>query len=150
MLGTLHQPGGASRGGACCSHTLTMLPSWQPTCMPFLPCSTAQLTVVRRTGMHHTPAIVLPAQLHHGESPNPASALISAGTQAQSRAEVVQKDIDKNGLGEAICKRADDLPAAVVVMAASSRGKRIRFVLGPTTEYCVGRCAHPVLVYHCS
>ena len=69
--------------------------------------------------------------------------------QAQSKAEVVQKDIDKNALGEAICKRADDLPAAVVAMAASSRGKRIRYVLGPTTEYCVGRCAHPVLVYHC-
>ena len=87
-----------------------------------------------------TQAEITSTQLH---------ALTQACSQAQSRTEVVQIDIDKNALGEVICKRADALPAAVVAMAASSRGKRIRYVLGPTTEYCVGRCAHPVLVYHC-
>ena len=113
-------------------HTLTQLP---------VPCSLYLLLLLLPTSCKLACPFWINATLC-------ASLTIAAAVQAQGKAEVVQLDINKNGLGEAICKHANDLPAAMVVMAASSRGKRIRYVLGPTTEYCVGRCAHPVLVYH--
>ena len=66
--------------------------------------------------------------------------------QVAHELKVVDSQILKAGVGEAICEFADDCKAAVVVVTASSRQGRLRFVLGPTIEYVIARCQRPVIL----
>ena len=68
--------------------------------------------------------------------------------QVPHELSVVEQNITKAGIGEAICQFADDCKAAAVVVTASSRQGRVRFVLGPTIEYIINRCQHPVVLSH--
>ena len=68
--------------------------------------------------------------------------------QVKHELSIRELSIDRTGIGEAICDQADDLKAAAVVMSASSRQGRMLYVLGPTCEYVINRCHHPVILSH--
>ena len=61
---------------------------------------------------------------------------------------VVEQNITKADIGGAICEFADDCKAAAVIVTASSRQGRVRFVLGPTIEYVINRCQRSVILSH--
>ena len=68
--------------------------------------------------------------------------------QAQYKVDIVRGGTDRQSIGEAICNRAADLAAALVVMAAHNRGAMIRFIVGSTTQYCIEHCEQTVMVMH--
>ena len=64
----------------------------------------------------------------------------------QINLSIVDRNIDRTGIGEAICDQADELQASAVIIAASSRKGRMRYVLGPTAEFVINCCQHPVVL----
>lgn len=68
--------------------------------------------------------------------------------QAEYKVDIVRGSTDRQSIGEAICNRASDLAAALVVMAAHNRGALMRFIVGSTTQYCIEHCEHTVMVMH--
>ena len=52
-------------------------------------------------------------------------------------------------IGSIICQRADQLQAALVVMAKHNKGALQEFFVGSSTTYCTHHCRSPVLVLHC-
>jgi len=49
-------------------------------------------------------------------------------------------------VGEALCRRAQELDAQAVVMASHNKGAIQRLFLGSTSDYCVKHCAQPLIV----
>ena len=68
--------------------------------------------------------------------------------QAKYVVDIVKGNTDRQSIGEAICNKASDLAAALVVMAAHNRGAMIRFIIGSTTQYCIEHCDKTVMVMH--
>ena len=68
--------------------------------------------------------------------------------QAKYGVDIIRGHVDKHSIGEAICNRANDLAAALVIMAAHNRGAMIRFIIGSTTQYCIEHCDQTVMVMH--
>ena len=52
-------------------------------------------------------------------------------------------------VGSIVCKRAEQLGAAMVVMAKHNKGAIKEFFLGSSTKFCTHNCRTPVLVLHC-
>jgi len=50
-------------------------------------------------------------------------------------------------VGEIVCERAVDSDAVAVVMAAQGKGRVREFFVGSVTNYCLHRCASPVVVF---
>ena len=44
--------------------------------------------------------------------------------------------MDTDSIGNVICRKADEVDAAAVVMASHTRSKLTEFVLGSVTNYC--------------
>ena len=63
--------------------------------------------------------------------------------------EIVHYLMDKDSIGDAVCKRSAALNAAAVVMAKHQQGKISEFFLGSTTKYCTAHCKSPLVVLHC-
>lgn len=63
--------------------------------------------------------------------------------------ELVKFSTDNDSIGSIICKRADQLNAAAVVMAKHNRGPIKEFFLGSVSNFCTHHCNSPVLVLHC-
>lgn len=55
---------------------------------------------------------------------------------------------DKGRVAEAICRKADDLQAAVVVIASHQKSSLSEFVLGSVAAHCTTHSSRPVLVLH--
>lgn len=55
---------------------------------------------------------------------------------------------DADSIGEAICKRAEALSAAVVLLAKHQKGALSEFFLGSSTKYCITHCKQPLVVLH--
>lgn len=70
--------------------------------------------------------------------------------QAQHQISIVNAAIDaaSNSIGDHICIKADELSAALVVMAAHHKGRLQNYLLGSTTEHCINFCRSTVLVAH--
>mmetsp|Transcript_18762 Transcript_18762/g.40353 ORF Transcript_18762/g.40353 Transcript_18762/m.40353 type:complete len:161 (+) Transcript_18762:164-646(+) len=64
------------------------------------------------------------------------------------RIEITKFATDNDSIGSIICKRAEQLNAAAVVMAKHSKGKLQEFFVGSVTSYCTHHCKSPVLVMH--
>lgn len=64
------------------------------------------------------------------------------------KVEIVHFLTDNDSIGEAICKRAEALQAAAVVMAKHQRGAIAEFFLGSVTKYCTHHCKQPLVVLH--
>ena len=56
--------------------------------------------------------------------------------------------VDADSIGEAVCKRADALDAAAVVMAKHQRSAVSEFFLGSTAKYCTVHCKRALVVLH--
>ncbi|KAI3428123.1 hypothetical protein D9Q98_006506 [Chlorella vulgaris] len=64
------------------------------------------------------------------------------------KVEIVHFLTDNDSIGEAICKRAEALNAAAVVMAKHQRGAIAEFFLGSVTKYATHHCKQPLIVLH--
>ncbi|KAL4443592.1 hypothetical protein ABPG75_011329 [Micractinium tetrahymenae] len=64
------------------------------------------------------------------------------------KVEIVHFLTDNDSIGEAICKRAEALNAAAVVMAKHQRGAIAEFFLGSVTKYCTHHIKQPLIVLH--
>ncbi|KAI7840666.1 hypothetical protein COHA_005588 [Chlorella ohadii] len=64
------------------------------------------------------------------------------------KVEIVHFLTDNDSIGEAVCKRAEALNAAAVVMAKHQRGAIAEFFLGSVTKYCTHHCKQPLVVLH--
>lgn len=62
--------------------------------------------------------------------------------------EIVHFNKGANAVGEMICERAKDLPAAAVVMARHEKGALQRVFLGSTTTYCTNHCPASLVIPH--
>jgi hypothetical protein len=51
--------------------------------------------------------------------------------------------------GALVCRRAEQIDAAVVLMAKHQRGAMKEFFVGSVTNYACHHCKQPVLVLHC-
>ena len=61
--------------------------------------------------------------------------------------EIVAYETDTSSVGEIVCERAVDSDAVAVVMAAQGKGRVREFFVGSVTNYCLHRCAKPVVVF---
>lgn len=61
--------------------------------------------------------------------------------------EIVAYETDTSSVGEIVCERAVDSDAVAVVMAAQGKGRVHEFFVGSVTNYCLHRCASPVVVF---
>ncbi|KAK9797088.1 hypothetical protein WJX73_007333 [Symbiochloris irregularis] len=68
--------------------------------------------------------------------------------EVEYEVEIIRGRTDTESVGEAVCNRAVDLCAALVVMAAHNRGTMVRFIIGSTTQYCIEHCQKTVMVMH--
>lgn len=60
---------------------------------------------------------------------------------------LVKYETDTDSIGNVICKKADELDVALVVMARHQKSKLQEFFLGSVTSFVVHHSKHPVLVY---
>ncbi|KAI3425264.1 hypothetical protein D9Q98_009032 [Chlorella vulgaris] len=60
---------------------------------------------------------------------------------------IVKYEIDTDSIGNVICKKSDELEAAVTVLARHSKSRLQEFFLGSVTSFCVHHCKRPVLVH---
>lgn len=64
------------------------------------------------------------------------------------KVEIIHYLVDNDSIGDAICKRADALGAAAVIMAKHQRGAVSQFFLGSVSRYTTTHCKQPVIVLH--
>ncbi|KAI7843165.1 hypothetical protein COHA_003149 [Chlorella ohadii] len=60
---------------------------------------------------------------------------------------IVKYEIDTDSIGNVVCKKAEELEAAVTVLARHSKSKLQEFFLGSVSNFCVHHCKRPVLVH---
>lgn len=60
---------------------------------------------------------------------------------------IVKYEIDTDSIGNVVCKKADELEAAVTVLARHTKSRLQEFFLGSVTSYCVHHSKRPVLVH---
>jgi len=60
----------------------------------------------------------------------------------------LQSEIDTDAISRVIIKKADDLHAAVVVLAKRKQPKLKDFFLGSVCAHTLAHCKKPVLVIH--
>ena len=68
--------------------------------------------------------------------------------QAQYKVTVLKGTADADSIGQYVCQKADQLNAALVVMAAHNKGRQVKFIVGSVTQYCTKVCSKTVLVMH--
>ena len=63
--------------------------------------------------------------------------------------EMLHYSTDNDSIGSMVCKRAEQLNAAAVVMARHNRGRLSEFFLGSVTSYCLHNLRAPLIIMHC-
>ncbi len=67
--------------------------------------------------------------------------------QAPSQLSIVKAEgSDADTIGDLICRKAQELQAALVVMAAHTKGSSVQHAVGGVTRYCTRHCTSTVLV----
>jgi nucleotide-binding universal stress UspA family protein len=74
--------------------------------------------------------------------------LKEAGIPYQVDVLVEATDESVSGVGDSICKRAEELGAAAVVMGSHMSGGLMQFMLGSVAAYVAHHCKQPVAVLH--
>ena len=69
--------------------------------------------------------------------------------QIPYQVEIVRGCVDNDSIGALLCRRAEQLNAAVLVMAKHNRGAVKEFFIGSVSNYALHHCKQPVLVLHC-
>jgi nucleotide-binding universal stress UspA family protein len=57
-----------------------------------------------------------------------------------------QSEVDTESVGHVLCKKAEELDAAAIVMACHSKGRVAEFFLGSVTQYVTHHSKRPVVV----
>ena len=68
------------------------------------------------------------------------------GGQVPYQVELVKFSTDNDSIGAIVCKRAEQLQAAAVVMAKHNKGAIKEFFVGSVCNYCTHHAKVPVLV----
>ncbi|KAI7841145.1 hypothetical protein COHA_005113 [Chlorella ohadii] len=74
--------------------------------------------------------------------------LKEAGISYEVEVLVEATDESVSGVGDSICKRAEELGAAAVVMGSHMSGGLMQFMLGSVASYVAHHCKQPVAVLH--
>lgn len=75
-------------------------------------------------------------------------ALVHIGEiEPQPVVHLVKYETDTDSIGNVICKKAEELDVAIVVMARHQKSKLQEFFLGSVTAFAVAHSKVPVLVY---
>jgi len=61
---------------------------------------------------------------------------------------IVKYETDCESVGAMLCKKAEDLKAAVTVVAKHDKTMAQQFFLGSVSNYCVQHAKQPVVVHH--
>ncbi|PRW33715.1 adenine nucleotide alpha hydrolase [Chlorella sorokiniana] len=69
------------------------------------------------------------------------------GISPQPVVHIVKYEIDTDSIGNVVCKKAEELEAAVTVLARHSKSRLQEFFLGSVSNFCVHHCKRPVLVH---
>ena len=67
---------------------------------------------------------------------------------AAALAQVVMAHERHKGVGRALCKKAAELQATMVVLGGHKKSKVEEMVMGSTSKYVAYHCTLPVLVLH--
>lgn len=67
---------------------------------------------------------------------------------AEYKVTVLKGTNDADSIGQFVCHQAEQLGAAVVVMAAHNKGRQVKFIVGSVTQFCTKFCNKTVLVMH--
>jgi hypothetical protein len=69
--------------------------------------------------------------------------------QIPFKLEMLHYSTDDDSIGSMICKRAEHLNAAAVVMARHNQGRLKELFLGSVTNYCLHNLRAPLVIMHC-
>ena len=61
---------------------------------------------------------------------------------------IIKFETDSDSIGTVLCKKAEELKAAVLVVARHDKSKLQQFFLGSVSSFCIEHCKRPVLVHH--
>lgn len=61
---------------------------------------------------------------------------------------IIKFETDSDSIGTALCKKAEELNAAVLVVARHDKSKLQQFFLGSVSSFCLEHSKRPVLVHH--
>jgi nucleotide-binding universal stress UspA family protein len=61
---------------------------------------------------------------------------------------IIKFETDSDSIGTVLCKKADELNAAVLVVARHDKSKLQEFFIGSVSKFCIEHCKTPVLVHH--
>lgn len=53
---------------------------------------------------------------------------------------------DADSIGDIVCRKAQEVQAALVIMAAHTKGSSVQHAVGAVTRYCTRHCSSTVLV----
>jgi hypothetical protein len=86
---------------------------------------------------------------HCAAHPHSAPPALPPAPQIPYKLELVRFATDNDSIGAVICRRAEQLNAAAVVMAKHNKGAIREFFVGSVTVYCTHHCKAPLLIMHC-
>lgn len=73
---------------------------------------------------------------------------MEAATNPPPLVHIIKYETDSDSIGTVLCKKADELNAAVLVVSRHTKSKLQQFFLGSVSGFCVQHSKRPVLVHH--
>lgn len=73
---------------------------------------------------------------------------MEAATAPPPVAHIIKFETDADSIGTVLCKKAEELKAAVLVVARHNKSKLQQFFLGSVSGFCIQNSKRPVLVHH--
>jgi len=71
---------------------------------------------------------------------------LPSGFSSPPVVHIIKSEVDTESVGHVLCKKADELHAACMVMASHNKGRMVEFFLGSVTNYCTHHSKRPVIV----
>jgi nucleotide-binding universal stress UspA family protein len=59
---------------------------------------------------------------------------------------IIKSETDTDSVGHVLCKKAEDVSAACLVVASHNKGRLAEVFLGSVTQYCIHHSKRPVVV----
>ncbi|KAF8056769.1 PHOS34 [Scenedesmus sp. PABB004] len=59
---------------------------------------------------------------------------------------IVKSEVDTESVGHVLCKKAEELDTAAIVMASHNKGRVAEFFLGSVSQYCTHHSKRPVVI----
>ncbi|BDA44876.1 hypothetical protein COCOBI_06-3540 [Coccomyxa sp. Obi] len=69
-----------------------------------------------------------------------------ASLKVQPIVHIVKSDVDTESIGNVVCKKAEDLDVAAIIVSLHSKSRLQEFFLGSVTNYCAHHSRKPLLV----